>query len=223
MPKRIHEKHKAHTIYKNKAGKRVPGVTTITGAQLGWNGRVLMNWANRMGLRGVDTLKYVDDKAKIGTLAHLLITDWLKKIQTDTSDYSKSQIDEAHESVDNFFQWEKENPIEPILVEEPLISELYQYGGRIDIYAYVRGESFELIDLKTGAGIFPEMLVQVGGAYRNCLTENGYAVDNVRILSIPRSTKEGFMARLIPLEMCRSCLGVFINCRKNHDLQKLIK
>lgn len=222
MTKRVLKKHKAHTIYKNAAGKRVPGVTTIT-AQLGWGKQTLVNWANRMGLRGIDTLKYVDDKAKIGTLAHLLITDWLKEIKTDTSDYSKSQIDEAHESVDNFFQWEKENPIKPILVEEELISELYQYGSRIDIYGLVREESFELIDLKTGSGIYPEMLVQVGGGYRNALLENGYAVDKVRILNIPRSTKEGFVAKVMSPEMCRDCLKVFINCRKNHDLQKLIK
>ncbi len=222
MPKRIHEKHKAHTIYKNKAGKRVPGVTTITGAQLGWNGRVLMNWANRMGLQGIDTIKYVDDKAAIGTLAHLLITDCLQDIDTDDHDYSKSQIDEAHESVDNFFQWEKENPLEPILVEEELVSELYQYGGKLDIYGKLHGK-FGLIDLKTGSGVYPEMVVQVGGAYANLLREHGYAVDFVRILNIPRSTTEGFIDKLISLEVCRNALKIFINCRKNHDLQKLVK
>ena len=222
MTKRIHEKHKAHTIYKNRAGKRIPGVTTITGTQLGWNGRVLMNWANRMGLQGVDTLKYVDDKAKIGTLSHLLITDWMQKIETDTSDYSKNQIDEAHESVDNFFQWEKENKIEPILIEEELVSELYQYGGKLDIYGRLH-DKFGLTDLKTGSGVYPEMIVQVGGAYANLLREHGYAVDFVRILNIPRSTTEGFADKLIPPEVCRSAFQVFINCRKNHDLQKLIK
>lgn len=222
MPKRVHKKHKAHTIYKNRAGKRVPGVTTITGAQLGWNGRVLLNWANRMGLQGIDTTKYVDDKAAIGTLAHLYITDWMQDIVTDDGDYSANQIKEAGESVDNFFQWERDNKIEPILVEGELVSELYQYGGKLDIYGKLHGK-YGLIDLKTGSGVYPEMVVQVGGAYANLLREHGYAVDFVRILNIPRSKTEGFVDKLIPPEVCRNALKVFINCRKNHDLQKLLK
>lgn len=223
MPKRVHEKHKAHTVYKNRAGKRIPGVTTITG-QLGWAQRTLLNWANRMGRQGIDTTKYVDDKAAIGTLAHLIITDDLQGIETGTCDYSQSQIEEALESVENFNMWRIDNPFDPILVEEALISELYQYGGRIDIYGRMQNSGkFGIIDLKTGSGVYPEMIIQVAGGYTNALRENGYAVDFVKILNIPRSKTEGFVDKLIPPEMCREALKVFIHCRELYSLQKLIK
>lgn len=221
MPKRVHEKHKAHTIYKNAADKRVPGVTTIT-EMLGWGQRVLINWANRMGLQGIDTTKYVDDKAAIGTLAHLLITDEIQDIITDTSDYSKSQIDEAMESVENFYRWKHEHAFNPIFVEKQLISELYQYGGQIDIYALI-DEKYWLVDLKTGSGVYPEMMIQVAGGYANALRENGYAVDGIRILNIPRSKTEGFIDRTISLPMARSCFQVFQHCRRIYDLKKEIK
>jgi len=223
MPKRILKKHKAHTIYKNTAGKRVPGVTTITG-MLGWGQRTLINWANRMGLQGVDTTKFVDEKAAIGTLAHRLITDALMGRETYTDDYAASQIEEAYESAENFNRWISDNPFDPILVEESLISELYQYGGRIDIYGRARNSGkFGLIDLKTGSGIYPEMIIQVAGGYANLLRESGYAVDFVKILNIPRSKTEGFMDKLIPPEVCRDALGVFVHCREIYNLKKLIK
>jgi len=221
MPKRVHEKHKAHTVYKNAAGVRLPGVTTIT-AMLGWGQRTLINWANRMGLQGIDTTKFVDDKAAIGTLAHLLITDKLQGIDTDTKDYSASQIEEAYESVDNFNHWISERDFKPVLIEAELVSELYQYGGRIDIYGSDNGK-FGIIDLKTGSGVYPEMIVQVGGGYANLLRENGYLVEFVRILNIPRSKTEGFIDKLISPETCRYALQALIHCREIYNLQKLIK
>jgi len=219
--KSVHGKHKAHTIYKNAAGVRIPGVTTITG-MLGWNSRTLINWANRMGLQGIDTNKYVDDKAAIGTLAHLFVTDGIQDVKTDTSDYSQSQISEAMDSVQNFYRWKDEHDFNPIFVERRLISELYQYGGQIDIYAKI-DEKFWLVDLKTGSGVYPEMMIQVAGAYANALRENGYAVDGVRILNIPRSKTEGFIDRAISPEMSRACFKVFQHCRKIYDLKKEIK
>ena len=68
-------KTKAHTRYRLTDGTIVPGVTTVTGSQLGWNKQVLINWANRIGLTEIDSTKYKDDKADIGTLAHQMITD----------------------------------------------------------------------------------------------------------------------------------------------------
>jgi len=201
MPKRVHDKHREHTPYFNAAGKRVPGVTTIIGREIGWKTDRLKNWANRMGLQGIDTTKYTDDKAKIGTLAHAYCTDFLLRKKTNEDDYSKSQIVEARRSFQGFLKWVRLHKVRPLLIEGKLVSEDFQYGGTCDIYAEVDGFR-ELDDLKTGSGVFIDMIVQVA-AYAHSLEENGYPVDRVRIINIPRSEDESFIdpevTSMIPL------------------------
>jgi len=214
------KKHKAHIIYKLASGKRVPGTTTITGS-LGWSKQVLINWANRMGLQGIDTTKYVDDKAAIGTLAHAMVTDYLLGKKTDTDDYSKNQIAAAENSALSYFEWAKGKNIEPMRIEEPFVSEKYLYGGTADIYALVDGKS-ELIDLKTGSGIYPEMVIQVA-AYRQLLLENKWHVDSVRILNIPRTGDESFVEKKIGSEHIEIAWRIFRNCMNIYQLKKGLK
>lgn len=212
-------KYKAHIVYKNSKGKRVPGVTTIT-SELGWNTRVLVNWGNRMGLEGTDTKLYVDDKAAIGTLAHLIITNKLQGIKISLDDYSKNQIEAAKNSVKSFDAWAKEHTLEPILIEKPMVSELMGFGGTFDIYAKLDG-ALELIDLKTGSGIYDEHIVQVGGGYAIILTELDHGFKQCRILSIPRSKNERFDERII--RDTSVPMKIFLNCLENYKLHKLLK
>ena len=215
----MNNKFKQHTVYRNSANVRVPGVTTIT-SELGWNTRVLINWANKMGLDGIETGKFVDDKAEIGTLAHLMITNQLQGIKTSTDDYSKNQIKSALNSVKSFDAWAKEHTIEPILIEEPLVSDLLNFGGTADIYGKVDG-SLELIDLKTGKGIYDEMLIQVGGGYDILLTEHDYPTNKVRILNIPRVKGERFIEHEI--ENLKDCRQIFLHCLETYQLHKNIR
>ncbi len=180
-------KTKAHIRYKNKAGKGVPGVTTILNIL---NKPALVPWANKLGLNGIDVKKYVDDKADIGTLAHYLVLCHLTGEEPDTSEYSQKQIDQAENCILSFLDWEKSNPIKPILLETPLVSEVYQFGGTIDIYADIRGDKV-LIDLKTGKGIYDNMFYQLA-AYYLLLKENGHSVDYSMILNIGRDETESF-------------------------------
>lgn len=211
-------KTKAHIRYRTVDGEICPGVTTITGSQLGWNTQVLINWANRMGLKGIDSSKYKDDKADIGTLAHAMVTDWLLGIKTDTSDYSKNQIGVAENSALSFYEWAKNKQIKPILVEIPFVSEKYKFGGKPDIYAHIDG-SLELIDLKTGSGIYEEMIVQVA-AYEMLFVENGHPVETVRILNIPRTEDEAFVERVIGKKQREIAWKIFRNCLSNYQLRK---
>ena len=214
------KKHKAHIVYKVASGRRVPGTTTITGS-LGWSKHVLINWANRMGLQGIDTTKYVDDKAAIGTLAHAMVTDYLLGKKTFTDDHSKNQIAAADNSALSYFEWARGKKIKPILIEQPLVSEAYLYGGMADIFAEVDGLP-ELIDLKTGSGIYPEMLIQVG-AYRQLLVENGHPVDSVRILNIPRTGDESFVEKKISKAHLGVAWKIFKNCLSIYQLKKGLK
>jgi hypothetical protein len=212
-------KAKAHVRYKLADGTRVPGVTTITG-ELGWNTRVLINWANRIGLEGIEASKYTDDKADIGTLAHLMITNKLQGIKTSTDDYSKNQIKAAKNSVKSFEAWTKGKKIEPIIIEKQLVSEVHKFGGTLDILAKI-DKIIELLDLKTGSGIYDEHLVQVGGGYTILVEEHEYSFQKVRILNIPRTNSERFYEEEnINIPACRK---IFLNCLANYNLKKQIK
>jgi len=213
-------KSKAHTRYKLPDGSPAVGVTTVTG-QLGWNKQILVNWANKKGLEGINTSKYVDDKAEIGTLAHKIVTDSLLGNTTCTDDYSMNQIRSAQNSADSFFNWAKGKKIEPILIEEPLVSEHYGFGGTPDIFARVDGIN-ELIDLKTGAGIYDEMVIQVT-AYQQLLFEARYNVNKVRILNIPRTKGESFIERDVSPETTVVAWGIFIHCLEIYKLRKELK
>ncbi len=181
-------KTKAHIRYKLSNGMIVPGTTTITG-QL--DKPALKIWANRIGLQGIEMSKYVDDKADIGTLAHQMILDHFRGIETNTDDYSKNQIDQAENALLSFFAWEKQHKLESTVLEEPLVSEAYKFGGTCDFFGLVDGK-YELLDFKTGSGIWPEFWYQVS-AYAQLIFET-QAIRPVkyRILNIPRTEDESF-------------------------------
>src|SRR3990167_5432106 len=210
--------NKKRRNYQLKNGQNVPGATTILDILAK---PALIAWANRIGLQGIEVGKYVSDKADIGTLAHAFITDELQGVKTRTDDYTKNQISQAENSVLSWYEWKKGHQIEPILIETPLVSEKFQYGGTIDIYAKVDGIR-EIIDLKTGGGIFDEHLLQAAGAYRQLLEENDYPVERARILNIPRSEDESFVERIITVEFSLHW-EIFEACLKIYKLRRLQK
>ena len=177
---------KAHTIYKNLQGITVPSVTTILSLL---NKPALVKWANNLGLQGIDSTKYRDKLADVGTLAHRLILDYFMKVKTDTSAYSKETIDKAENSFLSFLEWTKDKKIELLLVETYLVSEKFKFGGTFDFYGLVNSV-YCLIDFKTGTGIYEDFIYQVA-AYRE-LIEEQRKVDKVMILRIPRSSDEQF-------------------------------
>jgi len=183
-------KEKAHTIYKLSDGTKVPSVTTIISLL---NKPALIPWANQLGLQGIDVVKYVDKLAEVGTLAHQMILDYFKKVKTDTSEYSQETIDKAENSFLSFLEWAKNKKIEPILVEQSVVSEEHGFGGTFDFYGIV-DKRFTLIDFKTGSGIYPEYSYQLA-AYKTLLEydyETPYKVKQAMILRIPRTEDEKF-------------------------------
>jgi len=214
---------KAHTRYKLGDGTAVPGATTVLGIL---NKPALVKWSNNLGLAGIDVSKYVDDKAAIGTLGHALITDHYAGRETDTSDYSANQIDAATNSALSFWEWVRGHPIKrAILVEKPLVSKAHGYGGTPDLVVEMADGSEnafptkELIDLKTGKGIWPEHVWQ-GATYRMLLREHGYVVDRVRILNIPRSEDESFVEKVLSEKELETGWQIFLHCLAIYNLQK---
>lgn len=209
-------KTKIHTVYKTQDGARVPSVTTILGIL---DKPALLTWAWQCGVDGLDYREVRDNAADIGTLAHLMIMGHLKNEKPDLSEYSSSDINKAENCLIKYWDWEKEHPIEPVLVEAPLVSEEYGFGGTIDCLARLNGDLI-LIDHKTGKAIYPEMLHQLA-AYSQLLKEAGYLVSSARILRIGRDEQGDFEERIAG--NLDKNWTLFQNCLNIYNLQKEIK
>ena len=209
--------YQAHIRYKNKDGILVPGVTTVLSVL---NKPALVKWANNLGLQGIDSTKYRDAMADIGTLAHYLIMCHLTAETPNTNEYSQEQIDKAENCCLSFYEWEKNHPLEPVLIEEPLVSEEFQFGGTVDCCAKCNGDLL-LVDFKTGKGIYESEMFPQLAAYRQLLKENNFPVDNCRILRIGRGESEGFEERVV--KNTDPYWGIFVNCLSIYNIRKELK
>lgn len=213
------KKLKAHTQYKLADGTRVPSVTTVLGI-LGKN--ALIEWAYQCGLRGEDYKAVRDNAADIGTLAHYLIMCHIKGIAPDVSEYSQQDITKAETCTIKYLDWEKEHPITPLMVEEPLVSDQYGFGGTLDCVALLNQE-VTLIDFKTSKGIYPDMFYQLA-AYHHLISEVGHlpgTVKSCRILRIGKDETQGFEERVLT-DLSRQW-KLFLHCLEIYKIQKEIK
>jgi len=180
-------KSRAHQKYTTTDGRPCVGVTTVLGVMAK---PALIKWANNLGLQGIDSTKYVDALARIGTLIHYLVECDCKGIEPKTDDYSPNEMAAAKVGFDKWLEWRKQHQFELIESELQLASDEHQYGGTCDIYAKVDGVP-TVLDIKTSKGVFDEMRTQVI-AYKHLLEENKREVGSCRIIRIGRDSNEGF-------------------------------
>ena len=160
--------------YRNKAGKRVPGTTTVIGG-LGWSKEALMYWANEVGrLQGISHREVSSKEADAGSLCHAFMErDTLvrlgasvdkvaEEIEKLTSALSGEQIEKAKKGFANFSKWSGRLNLEPIIAEPHLVSEKMQVGGTPD-YIGKCLDGRALVDYKTSKNInlYPNNLIQV--------------------------------------------------------------
>jgi hypothetical protein len=98
------------------------------------------------------------------------------------------------------------------------VSEQYRYGGTLDIYANVDGQR-EIIDLKTGSGIYAEHIYQVA-TLKKLLEENGCEVDGVRVINIPRTEDEGFLEQVAREKELNNGWLIFWHLLQIYNLKK---
>lgn len=205
------KKTRVHTVYKNKAGDRVPSVTTILGIL---NKPALIDWAWKCGLEGLDYKAVRDNAGDIGTLAHYLILCDIKGEKPDTSEYSPADVNKAETCLLKYWEWRKTTPIKPLLAEYSLVSEQYKYGGTLDLFGQREDtKEFVLVDFKTGKAIYNEYFYQLA-AYETLLAENGHSWDKTMVLRIGRDEAEGFEVRDIGnldkhFELFKHCLNIY--------------
>lgn len=179
---------RAHIRYKLADGKtNIPGVTTVTGQ---FNKPFLVGWANRLGQEGIDSSKYTEKAQKIGSAYHEMARAAMASETPNTAEFTAEELVRASYGYAEFEKWCEGKVIEPVLIEQPLISERMKYGGTLDLYAIIDGIP-TLVDYKTSADLYPEHGWQIGGLW-NLLRENGHPVGGARILRVGRSEEEGF-------------------------------
>lgn len=195
LEKNVAKRSRGHTVYRTLDGTRVPSVTTILGVI---NKPALIPWANRLGLEGIDSTKYVDGTARIGTLAHQMIQEHLGGDSWDRNDWTPDEISSAENAVISFYNWEGEigTPIKTLAIEMQMVSETYKFGGTLDWLAEIDNKTW-LIDLKTSKSVYPEHIYQLS-AYWKTLEDLNFTIDGVRILRVGRTEDEGFDDLVIP-------------------------
>lgn len=194
QPKEKKGRPGTHQKYYTQGGVLVPGVTTVLGVLAK---PALVPWANKLGLQGIEVGKYVDSLADIGTLCHTIVECYLTNQEVDYSDYTPNQRALAEGAAKKFYDWEKKNDFKFLKSELQLVSETHYFGGTCDIYCELNGKK-TLIDIKTSKATYPEHFSQVA-AYRLLLRENGYEVEDAKILRIGREEAEGFDEKTVPL------------------------
>lgn len=208
---------KAHTVYKLADGTRVPGATTVLGVLAK---PALVAWANRMGLQGIDTSKYVRDAATAGTVCHYLIECDLKGETPDLSPFPPALVDLGENGYLKWLDWKKGKRIVPVCVEEPMVSEVLRYGGTPDAIISL-DDVLTLLDFKTSdSGIWPEMRHQVS-AYDNLAHEHGYDTQQSIILRFGKDDMNQFEEERVtklPLHFTMFRLALDI-----YNLQKELK
>lgn len=202
---------KAHTQYYLKNGKRVPGGSFVAEVAASWQGKkYLMNWVRDLAFAGHDHEKYVDALAAVGTVCHGMIENFFlgRDNQELFHRFSPWAVDSAKKCFAKFEEWADHFDFEPILFEQPFISEVYKFGGTPDFFGKIRhkigivctnkkcivkGNDWWsiLLDWKTSKHLYKKHLYQVAG-YSTLLYENGYEAQLVGLLRIGRNEAEGF-------------------------------
>lgn len=205
-----------HTPYKKQDGTRVCSVTTYLGVLAK---PALIYWAWELGVQGLDYRKVKDQAGDIGTLVHYLILCRLEGKEPDLSTFAPQDVTSAQVPLRKFEDWAVEHELQPILLETPLVSEKFSFGGTPDFYGRVDGKT-TLLDFKTGKAVYQEAFYQVA-AYRELLIEHGHEVNQVKILRLGKSEDEGFEECVVG--NLENHWQIFLACQKIYELQKAIR
>ena len=214
-------------VYRNAAGKRVPGTTTVISRFKESGG--LMHWAWQCGMDGLDINQVRDDAADAGTCCHEMIDVHLRKKPSENFEHrysEKVRINAGHAFI-GYLEWAEQSKLSVVASEQSLVSEKYQFGGCFD--AVLVGGTLRLLDYKTSSGIYQDMLIQVGGAYSLLWEEHHpdqplQGMDLLRI-SKPKSPDDpvSFEHRHWSAEIFPIAQRQFILLREAYDLDKRLK
>jgi len=201
-------------------GKRVPGVSAITGRFKDAGG--LIRWAWRMGQEGRDIDRERDAAATAGTIAHDLIEcRILGRDYTAPPDTDPELLTLARQAFEGFEEWWQTHAIEVVATETPLVSETHRYGGTPDAVGMVGGKRV-LLDWKTSNRIYPEYVMQTS-AYVHLWEERQLEpIDSTYLLRVGKEYGD-FHAHYFPRPVVMVGWEAFVHARALYDLDKQLK
>lgn len=213
---------KAHTRYHNAEGNRLPSVTTIINANLGWNKGALLGWTRKLALQGIDPNEIRDQAGSIGTITHAMIEAHILGVEIeDLPDFPKADIAAAKDGLYSYVHWAELVGFTAKHTELRLVSEAYQTAGTLDIIGLVDKpgpgrKKWSLIDIKTSKSVHTEHHIQVA-EYQDLYLEHKGRLLEPYILWINKETGEFQMIYLGNLE---TELEAFRHLRRLHDIKK---
>lgn len=153
-------------------------------------------WANGIGLKGIKLNEYYSETAEAGRIAHQYILSLLGG-PTPTTKYILGSAVGLHvmRMISKFKTWLDGKPFGAHFVEQELES-IDGYHGRIDWAGVLDGQR-TLLDVKSADEVYSDSYLQLS-AYRDLLRENGWPVERVGVLLVPRD-KESMPVRLIEI------------------------
>jgi hypothetical protein len=210
--------NKAHITYKDSMEQKVVGVTTALNLRAK---PALIPWAYQRGKDGLELYGSRDKSADIGTIIHARIMAYFLDYEIDNFNVSPEAWKLSDNSMKSFYEWARPRKVRPILVETPLISEKYRYGGTPDVYGEM-DDQITLLDFKTGSGIYDDQVLQVA-AYSQLLNENGYPHKKIIILNIPKSEGDSFQVKQISADELDLEFKEFMHFVEIWELERQIK
>jgi hypothetical protein len=218
--------------YSWNGGPLYPSVTTILGIK---DKPALVGWAKKeTAACAVRNLDVLDRMVRSG--GPQAAVDWLKRIPDYARDASAdlgSAVHAAAEAIARGQAAPVAEDVQPfvaayrrdfldvfhprfIALEAMVCSERYEYGGTADAFAEIDGEIW-LLDYKTGAGVYPDTALQLGGLARAQFI--GYPGDPTQY-PVPFATRFGVLhirpegARLLPVIVDRATVAAFLDARR---------
>lgn len=149
----------AHFTYRNKAGVKVPSVTTMLGKFK--DPGPLQYWAWDLGMRGINFRDQMDKAADIGTIAHKLAECHMRGLQFDPTPYDADALKRAQVPFSAFLEWAGGSKLTSEASEVPMVSEKYGFGGCMDV-VFINGRR-QISDLKTSKAVYAEYWAQILG------------------------------------------------------------
>ncbi len=214
------------SAYKNKAGKRVPSVTTLI-KNLGWSTDALLAWYAREFSEGRDPRDLSSQACLTGTIVHEMIEHHIfgQDDYTPPEGATGSDLIQAGECLCQYIQWETENNVTYLESELAMVSETLQVGGCCDAIAIVNGVC-TLVDFKTSKSLYDTYAVQLAG-YKYMVEElTDYKIDQCLVVKIDKNGL-GITPYYIPNDIIEIGYDVFDMCIKLHkaksDLGKFVR
>lgn len=204
--------------YRNAAGEKIPGSTSVLKHIQTMDSDILCNWAAKLAKKGQDWRAYRKSAGEKGTALHELCETKLPNALDPVADRPEGMDEEVWKGLQLSYEairaWYVKHEPKLIFAEEALISEEYQYAGTPDCvwtfprdiaeYGVKAGEAW-LGDYKTGKMLGAKEVAQMA-SYRTLLRDNKIADVKGALLIHAPTTQPGYM-RVVVLDSATLDLG----------------